>query len=540
MAKEETLPQSGAASHISSVKGLPPGAPGGEDAENTPGAAIGSEEDASILDEVAVEDIGPCKKKLAFSIPSDEVKKAIGASIGELRRNAILPGFRRGHAPVGLIEKRFGTDIRKEVKANLVFRKYQAALKAKGLDAIADPDVNLDTIELVDDKPFNYELTVEVWPQFELAGFDGMKLEKPWVEPKPEEVEAELKALQMRTTTFEEITAEGAAATDFVICDYTVTAEGKEAASAKDAGIRPEDGVVGRLKIEAAKEALTGKKPGDTVNLAFTIDAEYYQEEFRGKEAQLALNVKGVRRPKTPEATDAWAKELGFESLEELKTVVSRNVVAAKESSADAALRQQVYDKLLQILNFELPEDAVRRQQKAIFRRERQGLQYRGATEEDLAKVNDKLEEASLDKAQKDLKLFFILSKIAEKEGIEATEADVEMRIAELAARYRTTVVKMREHMKREGMLDEVTLEIREEKTVAHILSKAEITQAGPPAEEKETKKAHPKKPRVEKAEPEEKEAPAAPRGMEAATSAAVEVPEEEGKKSRKRAHKKE
>jgi len=464
------------------------------------GAAAGSEEDVSILDEFTVEDAGPCKKKLAFSIPSDEVKKAIEASIGELRRKAIIPGFRRGHAPVGLIEKRFGTDIRKDVKANLVFRKYQAALKAKSLDAISDPDLNLDAIEMVDGKPLNYDLTVEVWPQFELAGFEGMKLEKPWVEPRPEEVEAELKALQMRTTTFEEISAEGAAATDFVLCDYTVTAEGKEVINAKDAGIRPEDGVVGRLKVAAAKEALSGKKTGDTVNLVFTIDAEYYQEEFRGKEAQLALNVKGIRRPKTPEATDAWAKELGFESLEELKTVVSRNVVAAKESNADAALRQQVYDKLIEILNFELPEDAVRRQQKAVLLRERQGLTYRGATEEDLAKVNDKLEQASLDKAQRDLKLFFILSKIAEKEAIEATDADVEMRIAELASRYRTTVAKMREHMKREGMLDEVILEIREEKTVAHILSKAEITQAGPPAEEKETKKAHPKKPRVKKA----------------------------------------
>ena len=130
------------------------------------------------------------------------------------------------------------------------------------------------------------------------------------------------------------------------------------------------------------------------------------------------------------------------------------------------------------MMKFDLPEDAVRRQQKEIFGRERMGLQYRGATEEDLAKISDTLEEASLERAERELKLFFILSRVAEKENIHATQADVDMRIAELAARYRTSAAKMRQQLEREEMLSEIFLQVQEEKTVAHVLSTAKITQA--------------------------------------------------------------
>lgn len=450
----------------------------------------------------SVETIAPCKRKLGIEIPAEEVIKALQASIGELRKQAILPGFRKGHAPLALIEKRFGRDLRREVKANLVVDGYRKALEDQKLEPIADPDLDLDGIEFAEDRPLKYELTVEVWPDFELKPeyYEGLKLEKPSSAPTDAEIDAEIQALRMRTTALEEIKDAGALESDYLICDYTVTSGDKEVMSAKDALVRPEDSTVGRVKVPGARDALVDKKAGDTVNLTFTIDSEYHQEEFRGKEASLAVNVKGVRRARVPEATDEWAKELGFESLSELRTVVSRNVEAGKESNADFALRKQIYDKLAEVLKFDLPEDAVRRQQKAVFRQERQGLQYRGATEEDLVKINDKLEEASLEKAQHDLKLFFILSKIAEKEGITAGEADIEMRVAELAARYRMTVAKMREHLRKEEMLAQIALEIREEKTVAHILSKAEIAQAvDAPAE---TPKAS-KKPRVKKGDTE-------------------------------------
>ena len=140
------------------------------------------------------------------------------------------------------------------------------------------------------------------------------------------------------------------------------------------------------------------------------------------------------------------------------------------------------------------------RQQKDIFHREQQGLQYRGATEEDLAKINDELGQASLERSERDLKTFFILSRIAEKEDIHATPADIDMRIAEIAQRYRTTTAKMRQQLERDGMLGQIALQVQEEKTVAHILSKAKITNAPPPEGKKQPKEEKPKKPKVKRA----------------------------------------
>ncbi len=443
-----------------------------------------------------IEDAGPCKRRVTVEVPAEQVNEALRNGMGELRRNAVLPGFRRGHAPIALIEKRFGGELRREVKSRLIVDNYRKVLDESKLRPIAEPDIDFDSIEMKEGEPLKFEVTVEVWPDFEPDGYTGLKLEKASSEPSDEEVDAEVTNLRMRTTKFLEVD-EPAGDEDLVLCDYTITTGEGEAASAKDVGIRPADDIVGRYRVEGLKKALAGRKAGETITVEFKVDENHFEEGLRGRDATLTVNVKAVRRPEVPEATDDWAKELGFESMDELKSVVSRNVSAAKERTVETGLRTQVYEKLVEMMKFDLPEDAVRRQQKEIIRRERLGLQLGGATEEDLAKINDRLEEASLERAERDLKTFFILQRIAEKEGIQATAADVDMRIAELAARYRTTPTRTRQQLEREGMIGEIYLQVQEEKTVAFILSKAEISEAAPA--EKAPKKRKPAKPRVKK-----------------------------------------
>lgn len=443
-----------------------------------------------------VQTIGPCKKNLSIEVPSEEVNEALRAGIGELQRGVNLPGFRRGRAPLALIEKRFGTELRRDVKSRLVADNYRKALEEQKLQPISEPDFDFDSIEMKEGEPLKFDFTIEVWPEFEPEGYEGLKLEKPSSVPADEDVEAEIGSLKMRTTKFEEVEDEAAKEDDFVLCDYKIAIEDEEAASAKDVGVRPIDEAVGQFRAPGLQKALTGKKTGETINLDFTVDDEHMDENLRGKPAAVTLSLKGIRRAMVPEATDEWAKELGFDSIEELRSVVARNVEASKEREAEAALRQQVCDSLLEMMKFDMPEDAVRRQQKDILARERMQMQYRGAREEDLAKISDKLEEASVAKAERTLKTFFILSRIAEKEGIQATPEDVEMRVAELAARYRTTSAKMRQQLEREGMLPEILVQLQEEKTVSHILSKADIKEA---AAAKKPKTAKPQKPKVKK-----------------------------------------
>lgn len=461
-------------------------------------AAAPPEEAAMKLD-AQVEDAGPCKKTLAVEIPSEEVNKALRAGMTELGRTAQLPGFRRGHAPLAILEKRFGADLRKDVKSRLIADSYRQVLTTHDVRPIADPDIDFDSFEMTDGEPFKYEMTVEVWPDFEPEGYEGFELEKPSSVADDAEIDAEITALTMRTTKFEEVEDSAAQKDDFLLCDYTITCDDNQIAQAKDVGIRPADDVVGRYAVKGLKKALTGRKTGDSVNLDFKIDKEHFEEELREKAATLALSVKGIRRPQVPEINEEWAKEMGFDSLDELRTVVARNVAAGKERAAEEGLRNQVHEKLVEKCKFDLPEGAVRSRQKEIFKRERTGLQYRGVTEEDLAKISGKLEEASLEKAERDIKLFFILSRIAARENIEATREDLDMRIAELATRYRTTAAKMRRQLEREGMLEEIRLQIQEEKTVAHILSKARIAEAPTPAAEEKKEKAAPVKPKVKK-----------------------------------------
>ncbi len=479
-----------------------------DDAVRAGSVAVGEKAGLSIS--ARFEDVGPCKKKVSVEVAAEDVNRYIREGVLELQREAVLPGFRRGHAPLALVEKRFGSDLRKDVKSRLVADGYRQALEKNGARPITEPDIDVDSIEMADGEPLKFEMTIEVWPEFEIADYKGLKLERRSTEPTAEEIEAEIGNLRMRTASLEEVEDEPAREDDLVLCDYSIKSTEEKLADAKEVAVRPTDEMVGAYKVGGLKEALTGKNIGESVKVEFTIDKEHPREDIRGREAVLVLDVKAIRRPHVPDVNDDWAKGLGFKSLDELTTVVGRNVQAAKERAADSDLRLQVHNKLLEMMQFDLPEDAVRRQQKDIIAREQMGLRYRGATEEDLAKINDKLEETSLEKAERDLKVLFIISRIAEKENIQASEADVDMRIAELATRYRTTTAKMRQQLEREGMLPEIALEIREEKTIAHILSKAEITEAPAPekpqekevAEDKKNKKKNAEKSRSGKAKP--------------------------------------
>ncbi|MCD6404381.1 MAG: trigger factor [Planctomycetes bacterium] len=467
-----------------------------DDAAQAGGVAIGEKAGLSIT--ARFEDVGPCKKKVAVEVAAEDVNRSIREGVLELQRGAMLPGFRRGHAPLALVEKRFGTDLRKDVKSRLVADGYRQALEENGARPITDPDIDVDSIEMADGEPLKFEVTVEVWPEFEVTGYEGLKLERQSTQPTTEEVEAEIGNLRMRTTSLEEVEGEPAKEDHLVLCDYSIKSAEEELADAKDVAVRPVDEMVGAYKVPGIKKALTGKNVGESVKIEFKVDKKHPQEDIRGREAVLVLDVKAVRRPNIPEVDDDWAKGLGFKSLDELITVVGRNVQAAKENAADSDLRLQVHNKLLEMMQFDLPEGAVSRQQKDIIAKEQMGLRYRGATEEDLAKISDKLEETSLEKAERDLKILFIISRIAEKENVHASDADVDMRIAELATRYRTTTAKMHQQLEREGMLPEIALEVREEKTIAHILSTAEITEAPAPEKPEKPEKKEGAKPKKE------------------------------------------
>jgi trigger factor len=213
---------------------------------------------------VTISDAGPSKKKVEIEIPAETIHEKLDEKYKELRREAVLPGFRKGRAPVRLLEKRFGTDVSKQVKLELMAKASEAALKDNNINYLQDPNIDPDKVELPEDGPMKFDFEVEVRPEFDLPELEGIEIEKPKIEVTDLRVNEEIDALRRRAgiwTPKEGKAAEG----DQVIADVVLVTEGsadKDKRENVEIFIRKPGFVVG-VPVEDLEQLLTGVKQGE-------------------------------------------------------------------------------------------------------------------------------------------------------------------------------------------------------------------------------------------------------------------------------------
>ncbi len=203
---------------------------------------------------------------------------------------------------------------------------------------------------------------------------------------------------------------------------------------------------------------------------------EHAQESLRGKNVNITLDVKQVRHQHLPEVNEEFATMLGFENLEELKKDLRERLVVQLEQETKGAMAQQVYSHLLKAVNLELPINLSQRQMNSVLRRRATEMLNKGIPESDIVQHLDELKISSAQQAQVDLKLFFIMSKLAEKYEIKVNEAEVNTRIASIAEQYGRRPERFRHDLERNNQIEQIYLQVRDNKVVDKILEKAKIT----------------------------------------------------------------
>jgi trigger factor len=145
---------------------------------------------------VTIEEAGPCKKKVSVEIPEEAIKMATDEQYKTLRKEALLPGFRKGRAPRRLLEKRFGKDTTEQVKLTLLGEASESALKDNELDTLGEPDIDFEKIEMPAEGPLKFDFEVEVRPEFELPELEGISVTKTTLEVTDEQIDREIERLQ--------------------------------------------------------------------------------------------------------------------------------------------------------------------------------------------------------------------------------------------------------------------------------------------------------------------------------------------------------
>jgi len=440
--------------------------------------------------EVTITDLSPCKKQLRIEIDAETVNAKFDAVAKDFRRHAHLPGFRPGKAPLANVMRSYGDKIGEEAKRTLMSDSYAKALKENELRPVIMPEV--EELQFGHGKPFQYLATLEVTPAFEMPEYIGIEVEKERRSVNDADIAKALDSLREQRVSYADMDRP-AVEEDFIVVNFTGTIDDKPITDL----IKVARGLTEQKNfwlhktqnplIPGTVEALIGSSKGDKKTVSVTIPDDFVYEEIVGKEAKYEIEVVQVKEKSLPELDDKFAKGFGAESMDKLREGVENDLKNELEYSKKKSIRNQCVDKLLGAVNCDLPETIVNEATRAAVHNIVQQNHQRGVGKEIIEENKDKIYANAKTDAVVRVKANYILSKIAEKEGIKVTDQELSRQVAAMAAQQKIKPQKLAQQLKDNGTLYQVQAEIMNAKVIDLLEEKAKVTEIDPKPEEEHT-----------------------------------------------------
>lgn len=422
---------------------------------------------------IEIEEVGPCKKSLKIEIPKERIEDEWQKQLNEVSRMAKLPGFRKGKAPRKLLEKKFSDRIIEDVKRAVVSESYQQALEGNKLSPIGDPDVGDIDLEL--GKPLKFEITLEVLPTFELGDYKGMQLKKKPVSVTDEDIENALKAVSRQKTQLAVVKKGKVKDGDYIICDCEVGVNGETIWNDEELEVMVSGSSVDNINVPDLKTNLVGAKSGDKLTMDVELGDNFSVEQHRNKSAKMEISIKEIKRPASPDINDELAKQVGYDTLGELREFLSKRLEVEKKNQVEGEMHEQIYSKLIEMADFDLPGDMIAHQSNERLHRYQMELINKGTPMEEMEKNIDDLKNASEESVIKDFKMSLVIDRIAEKEKIFVTENDVNQRISGMAGMYGIGPAAMKKQLEKINGMSNLRHQLKEHKTLNLLMKEATI-----------------------------------------------------------------
>ncbi len=433
--------------------------------------------------DIQVADTAPCAKRITLTIPAQAVNARLDAAFESFAAGAVVPGFRKGKAPRALLEKKVGESLGSEARQQLMSEAYQKAIESKSLRPISEPMQVEGTVipELARGKAFTFQVDIETLPDFEVKGAEGVSVKRPMVEIKDEHINGELLRQCYRFGTPSRI--EGPFENlDRMVGKAVVTVEGRdgnyfESENALCVVPAKEDEGKGALLgmiFEGLEAALLGKSVGSTIVVSVVGADAHEREELRGKKITVTYTVKEAERI-TPQEVSKLAEMFGLESEAMLREQVNDALEQRRDGEQRAAMREQVYETILDATDFEMPKKLGEMQVARTLEQQRYNLLSRGVDPEAAERRVAEMQSGSADAVRRKLKQFFIVGKLAEQFGVTVTEAELNGRIASLAQQQNVRPEVLRKDLEKNNRMGEVMHVIREAKVADRLLVNAKV-----------------------------------------------------------------
>jgi trigger factor len=404
-------------------------------------------------------------KEISVEVPADVVSETFKASIKRYQKMAKFPGFRAGKVPEGVIRNRFMKELRQEVLEQLVGERFQKEIAEQNLQPISQPQM-MD-LHLFDGEPLRFKAQFEVLPEFDVAGYDSVAVEKPDTTLTEEEFQTEINHMLDGQSTMEPVEEDRVLADgDYAEVSFTGKLVGEENSD----DLKADHALVevgGKDTVDAFNTALRGAKPGQQMQLEVAYPEEFGEKRLAGKSVNYDLEVKAIKRKVMPELTDEFVKTAGgYENVDAFKTSIREQMANRKKQSVENDAREKMVDEWVKKFEFPVPESLVQQQVDARLERGLRALAQQGMTSEAMRQLDfERLRSAQRDTAIAEVKASLILDKIAKAENTSVSDDELDRELMLVSLQTREPLDTLKQRLTQDGGINRIREQMLREKT---------------------------------------------------------------------------
>ena len=423
--------------------------------------------------EVKQERLEDNKVRLDVEVDIDEVNQALEQAYKKVRKEVSLPGFRKGKVPRKVLEANYGKEVlHKDALDILIPQNYQKAIEEADIEPISEPE--FEDFYIAEDEPATFTAIVEVKPDVELGEYTGYDVDREKTEVTEEDIMAVLNKQREEQSQLVSVDRDEVQEGDHVIIDFEgfVDGEAFPGGSAEEFTLEIGSGQF----IPGFEDQLIGKEISDEpYEVEVTFPEEYQAEDLAGQDAVFEVTIKEIKVKELPELDDEFAKDVSeFDTLDEFKEDIENRLKEQKENQAKRNLENEIIEKVSEAAEVEVSEQLIQNELDQMMQQMAQNLQQQGINIEDYFKYmgssQDEWREENREQAADRAKNNLVLEAIAEEEGIEVTDEEIDDKLKEIADANDQDFEQVKAFMQMQGQLDSLRNGLKMEKTIDFLI----------------------------------------------------------------------
>lgn len=423
-----------------------------------------------------IQDVNGCTKKLVFNFDKVDLSTQIKAALVAKQQNSNLKGFRKGKAPLEMVQKLFGPQVENDALYRFISEQYYEAMKKENIRAVGYPQFVNTKYE--SGKNVAFEATVEVIPEIKLKDYSKLSFKKDSDTVSDEDFETLKKNYLAGKAEVAEVkdAAHKLAKGDHAVFNF----EGEKADGSKPENMKAQDYMLeigsGQF-IPGFEDGMTGMKKGEKKDIKVTFPADYHEEELKNAPVTFHVELLEIKQKNFPEFTDELAKEFGFESVVDFTAKNKERMMTQKKREVQSKLQQEILEKLISENTFDVPNALVEDQKESVKQELSRTLKQQGFNDQMIQLYFERWNDDVTKKAEFQVRSGLILDTLARKYNIEASDTDLDAKIDEMVSQSgmkRDEISKF--YKSNENIKRNLMYAIREEKTFAALQKEVKVS----------------------------------------------------------------